>query len=87
MWEQNQQLEEVANYVRTLLRAAEPTASPPLINAVLKQQEWLGLSLPGLARHRWRIGTVAEAPHQRTNDADRKSLKARFEVINGEVAS
>lgn len=55
MWEANGQENEVALYVRTLAEAEEPRATANIRTLVKQQQEFLGLSLPGLQRLRWII--------------------------------
>ena len=75
MWERAGQQEEVAVYVRNLVGKTNQSV-------LLRQQEALGLSQPGLARRRWRIEEVAE-PTVRTNDPDRASAKTRFTTIEG----
>ena len=65
MWEANGQAEEVALYVRSLAFAERPKAPVSARVLVRQQQEALGLSLPGLARMRWKIATApvqVEAP-------------------------
>ncbi len=55
MWEANGQELEVAMYVRTFVEAEEPRALANIRTLVKQQQEFLGLSLPGLQRLRWII--------------------------------
>lgn len=61
MWEQLGLENEVAVYVRTLVAGEKPRATAATRTLLIRQQEALGISLPGLARNRWRIegGTVA----------------------------
>lgn len=59
MWEANGQHEELALYVRSLAFAERPQAPVSSRVLVRQQQEALGLSLPGLARLRWRIAEPA----------------------------
>lgn len=88
MWERNGQEEEVANYVRQLADAERPRASVASRTLVMRQQETLGLSLPGLARNRWRIGTDAQRKETtRTDGSRRPSAKERFSIIEGKAAS
>ena len=61
MWERNGQELEVAMYVRTVALAERRDAPVNARTLVRQQQEALGLSMPGLLRNRWRIGTV-DAP-------------------------
>lgn len=82
MWERNGQEVEVALYVRTLVLAERPKA--PISSRVLvrQQQEALGLSLPGLARLRWRIvaqATQSERPPSPTG----LSARDRLKVVQG----
>lgn len=78
MWERNGQEEEVALYVRTLVAAEDAGAKANVRTLVKQQQEALGLSLPGLARNRWRIAEVPKAD-EKTPVAQR----AAFKVIPG----
>lgn len=55
MWEANGQELEVALYVRTLREAERPRTAAALRTLLLRMQEHLGLSQPGLARNRWVI--------------------------------
>ena len=87
MWEANGQEEEVAHYVRSMTEAERHGASVAARTLVLRQQETLGLSLPGLARNRCRIGTdTAPREATQTNGGRRTSAKERFKVIEGKAA-
>ena len=55
MWEAAGQEREVANFVRTQVEAEQRGASAALRALVLRMEEHLGLSQPGLARNRWII--------------------------------
>jgi hypothetical protein len=55
MWESNGQELEVALYVRTIREAEQPKAAASLRTLLVRMQEHLGLSQPGLARNRWVI--------------------------------
>ena len=73
---------EVALYVRSLSGAERQDAAVNLRTLVKQQQEALGISLPGLARNKWRIGTVdAAAVSSRRVSAG--TARARFKVIDG----
>lgn len=64
MWEASGQELEVAMYVRTLREAEQPKAAASLRTLLVRMQEHLGLSQPGLARNRWVIvddSAMAEA--------------------------
>lgn len=85
MWERLGLEVEVALYVRSLV-AAEKAGAP--VNArtlVRQQQEALGLSIPGLARNRWRIGAASEpAAAARPSSRPSKSARDRFTVLDGQ---
>lgn len=55
MWAANGQALEVALYVRTVREAERPHATASLRSLLVRMQEHLGLSQPGLARNRWLI--------------------------------
>lgn len=55
MWEAAGQEREVANFVRTQAEAEKRGAPSALRTLVLRMEEHLGLSQPGLARNRWTI--------------------------------
>ena len=85
MWERDGQQEEVALYVRTLI-ASEAAPDPKLLPILLRQQEALGLSQPGLLRRRWKIAEPSTAAKKRTNDPDRAATKAALRSITGGAA-
>lgn len=60
MWEVLSLELEVAIYVRTLVAAESHTAPLGARTLLRQQQEALGLSVPGLARHRWRLDTTTD---------------------------
>lgn len=62
MWDAAGQEREVANFVRTQVEAEARGAASSLRTLVLRMEEHLGLSQPGLARNHWIIDTGAEAP-------------------------
>ncbi|MEQ1700367.1 MAG: hypothetical protein ABMA25_09665 [Ilumatobacteraceae bacterium] len=88
-WEENGQQVEVALYVRCLVAAESPLAKVAMRVLVVRQQEYLGISMPGLARNRWRIGTPPPAPvppsPRRTKGRD-TSVRARMQAIDGGAA-
>jgi hypothetical protein len=86
MWERNGQELEVALYVRSLAAAELLDASVAARTLVRQQQEALGLSLPGLARNRWRIEHVEEPSGQPARPAGR-SVRERFRVVSGDGAA
>ena len=80
MWERQRQEDEVANYVRQLVRSEDRDASAADRTLLMRMIESLGLSQPGLARNRWRIGNGAKPPSAsstRPHDAH-LSVKERF---------
>lgn len=85
-WERNGQQDEVAFYVRSFVEA-EAHHAPVASRTLVKQlQEALGISLPGLARNRWRIGPLLTAASKSTGQRARRSggrSRDRFEVIDG----
>lgn len=69
MWEASGQHREVANFVRTQVEAEQRGATAALRGLVLRMEEHLGLSQPGLARNRWIIvddAQLAEPTGDRT---------------------
>ena len=85
MWERDGQQDEVAIYVRTFLRSQDPAAATSLLAEVRQMRDGLGLSQEGLLRRRWKIDEPVQRA-VRTDDPNRSSAKARFQVINGEAA-
>ncbi len=53
IWEAHRQHDEVALYLRTLIRASQPGGRAALLNAVRQQADALGLAQAGLRGHRW----------------------------------
>lgn len=82
MWERNGQEAEVAMYVRSFATAESLEASTNARTLIRQQQEALGISLPGLARNRWKIGEPAETKARRRPRAS-ASAKSRFRVLDG----
>ncbi len=87
-WEVLGQHVQVAIYVRRLVAVEDPDATAALGNHVLRLEEGLGLTIPGLARNRWQIGSQEsrpEAPVQTGTDgpAPRRtaSPKGRLSVV------
>lgn len=77
-WERNGQAEEVALYVRTFVAAEHPDATAAMRGLVLRLQEALGLSLPGMARNKWRIGEPAPAHPRPPAPASLDSARERL---------
>lgn len=87
-WERNGMEVEVALYVRTLCEAEKPNAKANLRTLLKQLQENLGLSLPGLARYRWRIAedpAATATPSPQSPAArparSRPSARDRFKVV------
>lgn len=75
MWEGNGQGLEVALYVRSLREAEKSGSSSAARTLLLRQQEYLGLSQPGLARNRWTIvDDAAMAAAEAPLDGDAKPI-------------
>lgn len=88
MWEANGQELEVAVFVRTLVAAEGPKATAAERTLVLRQMEGLGISVPGLARNKWRIGDPAPAVKATGTDTarpSRRSARERLKLVNGEA--
>jgi hypothetical protein len=87
-WERLGIIHEVAIYVRTFVNAERPKAPAAVLAMLMRQQEALGLSIPGLARHRWVIDAdvnhadnpSATAPEQ---SPERPSVRDRLRVVAG----
>ena len=73
MWEAAGQELEVALYVRTLAEAEQRGAASAIRTLLVRMQEHLGLSQPGLARNRWVIVEDAALAQNSSGDqpADR----------------
>jgi hypothetical protein len=61
-WEVLGQDHEVALYVRRFVRAEQPDAPVATVVVVRQLGEALGLTIPGLLRNRWQIGSQQSAP-------------------------
>jgi len=85
MWERLGLEVEVALYVRSLAAAEKASAPVNARTLVRQQQEALGLSIPGLARNRWRIAAAAEAASAaRPPRKPSVSARERFTVLDGQ---
>ena len=82
MWERDGQQEEVAVYVRTLVRCEDRDVGPGVLSALLRLQESLGLSQPGLAKRRWKI-VGEEQPVDTRHEAPAPDKARRLRVIDG----
>lgn len=85
MWEQLGLVTEVALYVRTLRRAEASVASAALLTLVKQQMEFLGVSIPGLARNHWIIDGdhAAQEPGLRATGTEAPAPKSRWKVLDG----
>jgi len=88
MWAANHQEREVALYVRALTVAEGAAARVQERTLVRQLMDDLGVSLVGMARHRWLIEAVAEQrpTNVRTDDIDHRAAKARLRSIAGGAA-
>lgn len=86
-WERLGMFVEVAVYCRRLTEAEQHGSSVALGTLVKQLGEQLGLTIPGMRMHRWKIGTVAE-PSKRAEKAKpvRQSSRDRFRVIDGDAS-
>lgn len=86
MWERLGQELEVAQYVRRLVEVEQPGARANLHTLVRQLGDALGLTIPGMHAHRWRIadGSPEKQPAPRKAAAPaRTSARDRFRVIDG----
>ena len=71
---------EVAMYVRNVIAAEKPNASPPTRTLVLRQMDSLGLTMGGLARNRW---IIDGEPESRTPSAPvDTSVRDRLRLVS-----
>lgn len=83
MWERQKLGHEVAVYVRRLTEVEVPGAPTNLGTLVRQLGDDLGVTLPGMLRHHWRLGADDVAVRRRT----RKASTDRFaEVTDAESA-
>lgn len=79
-WEVLGQEHEVALYVRRFVEAEKPGSGPSLGTLVRQLGEGLGLTIPGMARNRWKIAKrdqpAAEARPARTAGARDRHIRA-----------
>jgi hypothetical protein len=85
MWEINKQELEVAMYVRTLVGAESRQATAAERTLVLRQQENLGLTIPGLSRNKWRVGETGRmsASAGAVSSSGGPSVRDRLRVVGG----
>lgn len=86
-WERLGQVLEVALYVRRLVEAEQPGAAVTLATLVRQQADSLGLTIPGMRAHRWKIAAdqpaTPRAISAKKESAPRESARDRFRVIDG----
>lgn len=89
-WERASQWFEVGLHVRSLVAAESAKATAAERTLVRQQQEALGISQPGLARNRWRIGedvvgaaaaTPAPTPTSARTRRQTTSARDRLRVV------
>jgi len=74
MWEANGQELEVALYVRTIRESELAGAKVALRTLLVRMQEHLGLSQPGLARNHWIIDAGGPEPAVEMPEAPRPPI-------------
>lgn len=85
-WEALGQDLEVALYVRRLVEAERPGAAVTLATLAKQQADALGLSIPGMRSHRWRIATDQVAARRQVRKPvapARQGARQRFQVVDG----
>jgi hypothetical protein len=90
-WEALSQELEVALYVRRWVEAEKPAAPAATVVVVRQLGEALGLTIPGMQRNRWQIGSQQSVPEPiaRTGTDDRPVPRRprgrdRFTVVSDE---
>lgn len=84
MWGQLNQEFEVAAYVRLLARAELPESSSMIWAQVKQVGESLGLSVSGMQRNRWTVGTVEHEDDESSAPvAGVPSLTERLKAVRG----
>lgn len=89
-WETLGQDHEVALYCRRFARAEQPDAPVACVVVVRQLGEALGLTIPGLLRNRWQIGSQQSAPKVSAPTgtegatSPRRSSRDRFSVVRDE---
>lgn len=83
-WEKTGQELEVAIYARRLTEAEKRGASTALGTLVRQLADALGLTIPGMRVHRWRIATdeVAARRSEVPGQAPAASVRDRFRVVD-----
>lgn len=85
-WERMGQEIEVALYVRNLAMVELPGAPVNLGTLVKQQGDALGLTIPGMRSHRWKVAADQVAEKRAAKKAAapaRRSARDRFQVVDG----
>lgn len=79
-WERLGVEADVGLYVRRLVEVEQPGASAAACNLLMRMEEALGLSLPGLQARRWQLGRQQPelATVKALRDDDEEELRDRF---------
>jgi hypothetical protein len=86
MWREHGQETAVADYVRALCSAevVDPEKRASVSTILLRQEEQLGISLPGLARNRWVLDAEPIVAKGVTDGVRRTSrIRSRLQTIDG----
>lgn len=87
-WEKAGQVVEVAIYARRLTEAEKRGATVALGTLVRQLADALGLTIPGMRTHRWKIAAdevAAKRVEVATPAAPRLSARDRFLVVDGDA--
>jgi hypothetical protein len=86
MWEQLNQVDEVAWYTRIYVRAESPRSSAIILGQLKQYGESLGLSVSGMQRNRWTIAAVDADDQQSAPQANAQvtSLAERLRAVSGD---
>lgn len=82
MWERLGQDFEVASYVRLLVRAESPRSSAIVWGQVKMFAESLGLSVSGMQRNKWTVGTIEPEAPASPQGSPVASLTARLKAVS-----
>lgn len=84
MWERHGLHDEVGQYVRLFTEAEVPGAPVNVRTGWRQLADSLGITMPGMRMHRWKIGEVAKplaATGTEAARARRRSSRERFEIV------
>lgn len=85
MWERDHHEHAVALYVRGLTKLENPDAPATLLAQVRQFAESLGLTPPGMARNRWKIGRPALVAVPSTPAPTANPARARLQAVADET--